>query len=141
MKRSILLLLTLLPLPGYGVDLTARITGFANSQGSARLAMFSKSRQELFPNKGNPDYVRDSVITAGTATITLSDVPPGEYAIFVYHDSNSNNSLDHKWYGPPREAFGYYRHFTVKLVPPDFDEVSFQVTDKEMVFNISLQTF
>lgn len=141
MKRLTVLLLTLLSLPGYAADLTARITGFASNQGNARLVMFSKSRQALFPNKGDADYVRDSAISAGTATITISDVPAGEYAVFVYHDSNSNYSLDHKWYGPPNEAFGYYRHFTVKLMPPDFEEVSFQVTDRDLVFDLSLQTF
>lgn len=142
MKKLTMLLLALCALPGYAAEITARVTGFANDQGSVKFAMFSKSRQGFFPDKaGQADYVADSVISAGTATITFHNVPEGEYAVFVYHDSNSNNILDHRWYGPPLEPFAYYRAFKVKLMPPAFDEVAFQVTDRDRVLDISLQTF
>ncbi len=142
MKKLTVLLLTLFSLPGHAADITARISGFDGDQGRARFAMFSTERQARFPDKTNlADYVMDAAITGGVATITINNVPAGEYAVFVYHDRNSNNILDHKWYGPPMEAFGYSKQFKVKLMPPSFDEVSFQITDSDLVLDIALQTF
>ncbi len=142
LRQSPLLMLLLLSLPLCAADITATVTGFENSDGRLRFSMFSKSRQGLFPMEtGKADYVKEAEINGGEAIVKLSDVTAGEYAVFVYHDSNNNNDMDHHWYGPPIEAFGYYTPFKVKLMPPDFDEVSFRVTDSDMEITVPLQVY
>lgn len=142
MKQFVIVMLMLFALPLYAADITATITGFENNEGQLRFSMFSKSRQALFPMEtGEAEYVSNAEIHNGKAIITIKDVPPGEYAVFVYHDSNGNNDMDHHWYGPPIEAFGYYKLFQVRLMPPNFDDVSFRVSDSDVKIRIPLQIY
>lgn len=142
MKQFVFVMLVLFALPLYAADITATITGFENSEGRLQFSMFPKSQQALFPMEtGEAEYVSNAEIHNGEAIITIKDVPPGEYAVFVYHDSNGNNDMDHQWYGPPIEAFGYYIPFKVRLMPPDFGDVSFRVSDPVMKIRIPLQSF
>ncbi len=142
MKKWHLIFLTLLSTPLYGANLSASVSGFENAQGHLRFALFSKARQEAFPRETDKaDYVRDLEIRNGQAQVSLCDIPPGTYAVFLFHDSNDNGVVDHRWYGPPEEAFAYYRIFKVRLLPPEFDEVAFQVKDADIEMEIPLQHF
>ncbi len=142
MRKWPLIILVLLSTPLYGADISATVSGFKNNQGHLRFALFSKARQEAFPRETDKaDYVQEMEIRNGKAHVSLSDIPPGIYAVFLFHDSNDNGVVDHRWYGPPEEAFAYYRIYQVKVVPPDFDEVAFEVKDADIEVKIPLQFF
>ena len=42
-----------------------------------------------------------------TATLTIKGLPPGTYAIAVYHDENGNGDFDLTWAGLPAEGLGF----------------------------------
>lgn len=56
---------------------------------------------------------------AGTVTIKVPDLPPGDYAIAVGHDANLNRKVDKNWFGKPTEQWGMSNnpHATVKAPP------------------------
>jgi outer membrane protein len=56
---------------------------------------------------------------SGQTGITLSDVPPGDYALMVHHDENSNGILDKNFIGIPREPVGFANDYSPKG-PPGF---------------------
>ena len=35
------------------------------------------------------------------------ELPPGTYAIGIFHDANLNNRLDNYFFGVPREQYGF----------------------------------
>lgn len=142
MNIPVLLSLACLSVPAFAADITAHIAGVENGEGRVRFAMFSQSREKHFPQETErAEYLVDAHVNDGQATVSIADVPAGTYAIFVYHDRNNNGTVDHKWYGPPAEAFAYYRRYEVKWMPPGFEEVSFDVGGADIDMDITLQMF
>ena len=59
---------------------------------------------------------------SGTMQIVFKDIPPGEYAISVIHDANSNGKLDKNFLGIPREGFGFSNDAMGSFGPPEYTE-------------------
>lgn len=137
-----LLLLCLIPLTLSAADLTIHVSGFNSNDGRLRFSMFDEAGKNNFPMQSSKaQYISEAEIINGKANISLKAIKPGSYAIFVYHDSNNNNKLDHKWYGPPKESLGYFREYKLKMMPPDFEDVMFELINSNIKMNIVLQTF
>lgn len=142
MRQTILLLLCLLWLPASAAEINLRIQGFQNDEGRLRFSMFSMAERDKFPmHPEQASYILDTEIKNRRAEIKLTGIEPGSYAIIVFHDQNGNSKMDHKWYGPPSESLGYYRHYTLRMLPPDFEAVMFNLPDSGMNMQINLQKF
>ena len=80
-----------------------------------------------FPDcNGDPAALKRSVAASQAGSIHLGGVAPGSYALAVIHDENGNGRLD-KFMGIPREGFGFSRNPRIRMGPPRFDEVRFDV--------------
>ena len=62
---------------------------------------------------------------AGTTTITVPDLPPGDYAVQAFHDANSNDTMDRGLFGVPKESFGFSRDAPVGMSPPKWQDAVF----------------
>jgi uncharacterized protein (DUF2141 family) len=106
-------------------SLAVTVTGIKNSKGLIRLALCP-------PDAGFPDCKTKVVRTAsltiagGTASVTLTGLAPGRYAVSVFHDANSNNKLD-TFAGIPKEGYGFSRNPGFKPRAPKFAEAEVQV--------------
>lgn len=74
----------------------------------------------------DPAAKKLTVPAARTGGIAITDLAPGVYAIAAVHDENGNNKLDTAL-GIPKEGFGFSRNPAIKMGPPKFAEVRFQV--------------
>lgn len=56
------------------------------------------------------------------------DLPYGLYALFLFHDQNSNGVPDHNWLGIPTEPMGFSAGFRPSIWTgiPDFDDLRFE---------------
>jgi len=80
-----------------------------------------------FPNcNGDPQAVKRSVPTGQAAAIRLDGVAPGIWALSAIHDENGNGRLD-RFMAIPREGFGFSRNPRIRMGPPRFEEVRFEV--------------
>lgn len=101
-------------------SLAVTVTGIKNSKGVIRLALCP-------PDAGFPDCKSKVVRTAslnisgGSASVTLTGLAPGRYAVSVFHDANSNNKLD-TFAGIPKEGYGFSRNPGFKPRAPKFAE-------------------
>lgn len=75
---------------------------------------------------GDPAALKRSLPAGRAARISLGDVAPGVYALAVIHDENGNGRLD-KFMAIPREGFGFSRNPRIRMGPPRFDEVRFEI--------------
>ncbi len=106
-------------------SLAVTVTGIKNSKGVIRLALCP-------PDAGFPDCKTKVVRTAslsisgGMASVTLTGLAPGRYAVSVFHDANSNNKLD-TFAGIPKEGYGFSRNPGFKPRAPKFGEAEVQV--------------
>jgi len=65
-------------------------------------------------------------------------LPPGVYAVSVFHDENMNQKLDKNFVGVPKEGYGDSNNPKKKMGPPSFEETKFQLSATEQSTEIKL---
>lgn len=103
--------------------ITVPISTVRNAKGSVFVAIYRKA-QWLQPGR----YVTAKRVRAqkGTVFATFKGLPPGKYAVAVFHDENSNNRVDTNVLGLPKEGYGFSRH-SPRLKKPKFEDVAVNV--------------
>jgi uncharacterized protein (DUF2141 family) len=101
------------------------IDGLRSDRGQVLCALFSSAAD--FPKKPDRAVVHaTSEIVERHAACEFQGVPPGTYAISVFHDENSNGKLDTNFLGIPREGVGASNNAKGRFGPPKFSAAAFQ---------------
>ena len=74
----------------------------------------------------------------GVVRAVIGDLPPGTYAISVYHDANGNQELDTNMLGMPREGYGFSNDARGVAGPPSFQAASFKIGADPAVVDLRL---
>jgi uncharacterized protein (DUF2141 family) len=105
--------------------------------GTLRLGLYDEAR---YPDDdATPVASADVKAELGDNVITLTNVPPGIYAIESFQDINSNHKMDTSWFGFPLEPFGFSRDAQPHLSKPRFSAVKFEVVPGTNVQTLHLQ--
>ena len=100
------------------------VTGLRSTRGMLH-ACLTRSPAHFPDCKSDPAAITQS--SPGTnGTITFRGVPPGRYALAVFHDANANRKLD-TVLGIPREGFAFSRNPAIRFGAPRFEEVSIEI--------------
>lgn len=100
------------------------LDGLRNSKGVIQACITREQRH--FPDcKADAGAIRQTV-PAHAARLLFNDLPPGDYAVALFHDENANGKLD-TLLGIPREGFGFSRNPIVRFGAPRYDQVSMQL--------------
>jgi uncharacterized protein (DUF2141 family) len=106
-------------MPEGSVDID--VSGLRNAKGALQACLTRNPAR--FPDcKSDPAALRAEA-PASTHHLKIDHVPPGRYAIAVFHDQNSNRNLD-KFAGIPKEGFAFSRNPSIKFRAPRFEEVA-----------------
>lgn len=93
-------------------------------EGLLRIALFDSAQAynsgAAFVSKSVPVNARQSITTSFT------DLKPGEYAIKVYYDEDSDRDLDVNALGVPDEAYGFSKNARALLSEPDWAAAKFE---------------
>lgn len=100
--------------------LLVEIDNIHNTDG--KLIRVAISKKSDFLKDVNP-YKYVVVEARGSKISETFVLPPGEYAISIYHDLNSNDKLDKNFFGAPSEPYGFSRNYKPVFRAPRFDEV------------------
>ena len=68
------------------------------------------------------------MVEPGSVTYVY-ELPPGTYAIGIFHDVNLNNKMDNNFLGIPVEQFGFSNNARALFGPPDFEDAAFVLKD------------
>jgi len=101
--------------------LTVEVAGVPSARGRVRIDVCPQAK---FLDDGCAWHAAVPA-KAGTVTLTIPDLPPGEYAIQAFHDANGNDELDRGLFGIPKEAFGFSRDAKVVFSPPKWKDAVF----------------
>jgi uncharacterized protein (DUF2141 family) len=73
--------------------------------------------------------LRDLVVPAhpGTVTVTIPDLPAGDYAVAIAHDVNQNHKLDKNFFGVPKEQWGMSNNPHATIKAPSFSTARFSL--------------
>ncbi|CAH0994075.1 hypothetical protein EMA8858_00182 [Emticicia aquatica] len=102
-----------------------------------RIAFYKKENQ--FPDEKKFAFAKEfKPNKIGEATLSLTDIPTGEYALAVYQDLNGNKQLDTNIIGFPKEPFGFSQNVRPKFSAPDYDECKISYNANNTSFIIKL---
>lgn len=125
--------LTLTP-PACAADLTVVVNNVKTSDGALMIALFAAEAD--YPDRALRSLQMPA--TAPQSRIHLSDLPPGSYAIRMYHDRNGNGRLDSNLLGIPKEPYGFSGRSGLRIGPPGWDEAHFALPDAGAAIDIHL---
>lgn len=115
-----------------GQQLTVKVTGISAAKGKILLAVFNQ--EAGFPDDSNKAYKLEQVAArTGTVEVVLQDLPPGTYAIAVFHDANSDGKLNTNALGVPKEAYGFSNNARPTFRAPNFKEAGFAFRQNAVV--------
>ena len=114
------------------------VTGLDNDEGKVRIALVNNS-DDFKSDDAKPFAGFAEKSLNGAASCTFKDVPYGEYAIKVYHDSNDNGVLDKGAFGIPKEQYGFSNTPKSKKGRPAFDKAKFVLNASELSVSIEVK--
>jgi uncharacterized protein (DUF2141 family) len=112
--------------------LTIVVEGIENVRGHLMVGLYDKENFRKQPIHGQIVKVE-----AETVTVVLEDIPPGEYAVSLYHDENDNGKLDTGLFGIPTEKYGFSNNAKGQYGPPSYEDCKFRV-DGDSEINIQV---
>jgi len=120
-----------------GATLVIHVHNISPKGGVLRLGLYDQAR---YPDDdAAPVASADVRAEQGDNVITLTNLPPGTYAIQTFQDINANNKMDTSWLGLPLEPFGFSRDAQPRLAKPRFAAVKFDVAPGVNVQSLHLQ--
>jgi uncharacterized protein (DUF2141 family) len=115
-----------------------KVLDIRNSTGTVDCALFDSPVG--FPTEALLSATNVMVIKVRKteARCDFEDIPPGTYALAVFHDENMNGKLDTIWLGIPTEGYGFSNDVKALLGSPSFSAASFMYDGKTLDLTISL---
>ncbi len=105
-------------------DIDVTVTGVSNQKGEIMVALFDSP--EGFPqNPGKAIKLGKSPAQKGDIVVHLKDVPPGKYAIALFHDTNGDAILNTNFLGIPKEGYGVSNNIKNKMSAPKYQQAIF----------------
>jgi uncharacterized protein (DUF2141 family) len=143
LKTSVLLLLFLGCCSGATlaadktVKLTVYVEGVNRTGGNIGVLLF---RNDKGWPENNDAAFRRVVVPAhpGTVVVEVPDIPAGDYAVAVGHDTNVNHHVDKNWMGKPTEQWGMSNNPRALLKAPAFSRARFSLPQSAEI-HIQLQ--
>jgi len=127
------------PGPGRrGATVRADISGFRSDKGQVVFGLYKNpdnflKKVEHAPRRGT------AKIKGRRSTVAFKSVPPGVWAIAVFHDENGNGKLDTNFLGIPKEGWGTSRNARSAVGPPRFKDAKFTVRQGDRTFKILIK--
>ncbi len=118
-------------------SVTIEVTGVRSAKGVVRVAVCTA----LTFLKDACPYTASSRATVGDTVVTVPGVPPGVYAVQLFHDENDNDRVDRGLFGVPTEAIGFSNDASVGLTGPRFAKAAFSHGDESQTLRVALRRF
>ena len=129
--------LTLILLPGIAANADELIVRVDNIKEAGEIHIAIYDSAEAFEadrgEKGGaaPGITQGTIEMVEPGSVTYRyELPPGTYAIGIFHDANLNNRLDNYFFGVPREQYGFSNNARGFMGPPSFEDAAFLVEGK-----------
>jgi len=119
------------------VNVTIQITNVTVNSGQIVGCVFYTA--EAFRKEEPSIYF---IIPASASTVSYAvSVPPGEYVITAFQDTNNNNSLDRNFLGVPREMVAVSNYTGRGFPTQDFNRQKIPVNSSTPIVSLGLYRF
>jgi uncharacterized protein (DUF2141 family) len=116
--------------------LTIEINKIKSDKGDILLSVYNNSKG--FPYASTSSIKTLSVkAKPGGVMLSTADLPPGTYAIALFHDVDGNRKLTTNMIGIPKEGYAFSNNASNFFGVPGFKDASFKLTgDTTIVINM-----
>ena len=118
--------------------ITIVLSGFRSEKGRARIALFSSA--DGFPNDRDSAFKLEiAKIRNHEARVALPEIPPGRYAVSVFHDEDDDGRMQTTLLGVPTEGYGISNNPAGRLGPPSFPSAAFNLDSDRVAVRITIR--
>jgi uncharacterized protein (DUF2141 family) len=122
-----------------GTSLTVELTGLQQVEGNLYIAVYDSDDTWL----GDTTVLDRKVVIAdardGELVSTELQLPPGDYALSIFYDSNNNGELDTNFIGIPKEPVALSNNARPKFGPPKYKDAVFTLGAEPLTQRISME--
>ncbi len=133
MKLSFLLFFSLVSvniLSAQTASLTVTIQNLSSTKGNLHIGLYNKA--EGFSKDEHVIKGAKVAVTETTVSYTFKDLPADNYAVAIFHDSNSDGKLNTNMVGYPKENYGFSNNaFGTFGAVPSFEKAKLEVGEGE----------
>lgn len=111
--------------------LVVEIREVEHNRGNIHVGLYNNGDDFL-----NVENVYQGVIESaesGNMYIVLGDIPVGRYAIAIFHDENSNGTLDRNMFRLPTEGIGISNNIRTRFGPPSYRDAAFRIENNRTI--------
>lgn len=119
-----------------GAELTIAISNIKIAKGNMQIGLYNK--EENFPIIGKEYRSINLKVEDKDFKCVVKNLPPGDYAIAVYHDVNADGKCNANFFGVPTESYGFSNNIKPFLSAPSFQDTKFKI-EKARLLTIKLQ--
>ena len=140
--HPLLLLLIAYTSSAAGADgslLRVELSGLQEVEGNIYIAVYDSDDTWL----GDDTVYEQQVVIAdardGELVWAEMHLPPGEYALSIFYDSNNNGELDTNFIGIPKEPVALSNNARPKFGPPKYKDAVFTLGEEPLTQSISME--
>lgn len=121
--------------PAHAGDLEVKAEHISPGSGSIHVVLYRGATG--FRHENRAFRVLKAPANSAIASVRFQSLPPGDYAVMVYHDANGNDKLDLRFGMFPIEGWGLSNNPKV-MGPPSFKASKLSVDDQNKSIMIDL---
>jgi uncharacterized protein (DUF2141 family) len=110
------------PAVAEGAQLTVTVTGIKEVKGALMIGVYSEAGYDK-----DVQVAGSAVPVSGAAATTSFDLPPGRYAIKMFHDVDGDGKMGANPFGMPIEPFAFSNNAPAKFGPATWADAAFDV--------------
>ena len=137
-RHALAIALTGCSLCSNAADVTVNVETVRNGTGTVRFEIDDNAA--AWNDKAKPTATASVPAAPGVVSYTFKNLPPGKYAVFVYHDENNNGKLDMSFFGVPKEGVGFSNNLKL-LRQPKFEEAQITVPESDYTITVLLKYY
>jgi len=122
-----------------GSLLRVELSGLQEVEGNIYIAVYDSDDTWL----GDDTVYEQQVVIAdardGDLVWAEMHLPPGEYALSIFYDSNDNGELDTNFIGIPKEPVALSNNARPKFGPPKYKDAVFTLGEEPLTQSISME--
>jgi uncharacterized protein (DUF2141 family) len=120
-----------------GNDISVVVDGLRNDKGAVRCGLYASAVGFREPGKEMKGVA--APIAGGKATCVFNAVPPGSYAVAVFHAENNETQIETGMFGKPKQGFGFSRDAKGSFGPPSFDAAAYKYAGGSSVWPVHIE--
>lgn len=117
--------------------LTVATSSLRSAEGEVAVTVYPDDPKRFLAKGGKLARVRTSAVQPVTRACFW--LPPGAYAVAVYHDENGNRAFDRTMLGVPREGYGFSNDAPASNGLPSFASVRFRLPAAGRTINVHMR--